>query len=626
MAMSVYRSGTRRARVFLIIGVTLFHLIGAFADDPNEEASRHFAAGQKAQNAGNLEEAAQEYLKVIQLLPDAAEAYASLGLVYNAQKKYIDSAQALSKAERLKPGLPGVSLYLGIDDVKRHQPALAVPYLKEAIRLEPKNEQSYMWLSEAFNDDGQTIAALEELQKASRLFPSDSALLLNLGRLYRKCADQEIGHILKAAKGKPLQHQVYGDIYKDERVWPNALAHYSKALDLDPQWHGAHFGMGEVAFENAKFDYAIKEYRRELDVDPHSAAAMARLGEVELLEGNPNDALDLFNSAIKASPEEATHALGLPRSYPASKGELNEEAKDQLRKCLPFLEKAPPDPARNLALAAVYFLLEQKDAFDTEWKRLQQNLQYPNGPTPYSRALADFNRLELNAAEANVLIWLNAYPDDLQARYLLAKTYQTLSFYTLEQLLVAAPDSYPAHQAVASIYEESQDYESALREFRVAEGMAPSLPGIHFSIAGLLLKLHRQDEALGELQAELKLDPDHPEANADMGEIFLDRTDSAKAIPYLERAVRQEPSLWSAHEQLAKAYYMQKDYTKAIVELQQTIKHDPDGSAHYQLGMVYRALGYNQQAGEQFEISRKIKIENLSHAENEMTTFQNLPQ
>ena len=47
---------------------------------------RHFAAAHQAQDAGNLDLAAQEYLAVIRLLPNVAEAYASLGLVYNARE------------------------------------------------------------------------------------------------------------------------------------------------------------------------------------------------------------------------------------------------------------------------------------------------------------------------------------------------------------------------------------------------------------------------------------------------------------------------------------------------------------------------------------------------------------
>ncbi len=49
------------------------------AQDAEQEAQRHFAAARQAQDSGDLELAAQEYLKVTHLLPNVAEAYASLG-------------------------------------------------------------------------------------------------------------------------------------------------------------------------------------------------------------------------------------------------------------------------------------------------------------------------------------------------------------------------------------------------------------------------------------------------------------------------------------------------------------------------------------------------------------------
>ena len=74
---------------FLIIGCCAFSSLlcqtTAWAQDADAAAAQHFAAAHQAQDAGNLDLAAQEYLTVIRLRPDVAEAYASLGLVYNAQ-------------------------------------------------------------------------------------------------------------------------------------------------------------------------------------------------------------------------------------------------------------------------------------------------------------------------------------------------------------------------------------------------------------------------------------------------------------------------------------------------------------------------------------------------------------
>jgi tetratricopeptide (TPR) repeat protein len=621
------------SRRFLVIGYTALLALATLlygttlrAQDADAEAAQHYAAAHQAQDAGNLDLAATEYLAVIRLHPEVAEAYASLGLVYNAQGKFAESARTLAKAERLKRGLPGVSLYLGIDYEKQRQAALAVPQLIEAVRLEPANKQAHTWLARALWDDGRIQPAIEQARKTSLLFPSDPALLLDLGEAYRKAADLGIQHVLTAARSTPLVHQVYGDIYKDNRAWENAAAHYYRALEQDPHWQGAHYGLGDVAVRRDKLEIATQEYQHELEANPGSAAALARLGEIAMLENKPDDALAFFAKAIHVGAYQAANALGLPRSYPAAAEDLSPQAQDQLRACLPTLQAAPASASRALALAFADARLGNDDASLTAWKDFTLNTAHPTDLSGRERGFDNYYRQDFEAAAGDLSNWVKLHPNDLQAEYLLARTYRDLSLATLEHLLALAPDSYPAHQLLAETYQNAEQDEKAVAEYRVVEGMAPDLPGVHFSIGHLLLKMSQQDPAREELAAELRLNPDHAEANAEMGTILLDRLDAANAIPYLEKAVQLDPDQWATYRQLGKAYYMQKDYAKAETALQQAVRHDPQGLAHYQLGLVYRSMGQKEAANAQFEISRKLKLEALAHDETQMTTLKSVEQ
>ena len=409
---------------FLIIGCSalcafsfLLCQITAWAQDADAAAAQHFAAAHQAQDAGNLDLAAQEYLAVIRLRPDVAEAYASLGLVYNAQGKFAESARALGKAEKLKPALPGVSLYLGIDYEKQRQAALAVPQLVEAVRLEPSNKEAHTWLARALWDDGRTEAAFEQLRQTALLFPSDPALLLDLGEAYRKAADLGIERVLSRSSGTPLLHQVYGDIYKDEHAWENSLAHYYRALDQDPHWQGAHFGLGEVAFHREKLDAAAQEYHRELEANPSSAASLARLAEIALLQGKPDEALPLFSSAIHISGISGSECSGTCRD--PTRPQAKTWVKLRKRSC------APACPAwkglRRVLPAAWPWRLSMR-AWAIRMHRSRLGMTSPTTrpirflPMPTQRGLDNFNRQDFEKAAGDLNAWLKLHPNDWQSR------------------------------------------------------------------------------------------------------------------------------------------------------------------------------------------------------------------
>jgi tetratricopeptide (TPR) repeat protein len=596
----------------------------AMAQDADAAALQHFTAAHKAQDAGDLEAAAREYSEVIRLRPDAAEAYASLGLVYNAQGKFAESARALGKAERLKPGLPGVSLYLGIDYEEQRQASAALPHLVEAVRRDAGSKDANIWLGRALWDEGRTQQALQQIRKTSELFPDDPALLLESGETYHKAAELNIQRVIVEATGTPLLHQVYGDVYQDKHLWEAAMAHYYRALELDPHWHGAHFGLGDVALHREKLEVAAQEYHHELETNPASASALARLAEIAMLQGKLDEALGQFSAAIQLSRYEAADAVGLPEAYPPGSEDLSDHQREQMQSSVSALQAAPASPARSLALALAHARLGDKE--NPDWKAFAEDVPRTTFANAYERGRYNFHRQDFAEAAVNLDGWLKTHPNDLKAAYVLGIAYRNLSLNTLAQLLAVAPDSYPAHELLAETYQNTEQDEKALAEYRVVASMAPNLQGVHFAIGHLLAKKGQSDAARDEFAAELRLDPDHAEANAEMGKLLLDQQKTTEAIPYLEKALKANPDLWATYNELGRAYYTQKDLPKAEAALRQAVRHDPQGLAHYQLGLVYRSLGQKDEANAQFEISRKLKLEALTHDETKMTTLKALPQ
>ena len=606
------------SRRFLLTAVVSLACVLSPSSGAQEEIAsqvqQHFRSAQQDQQEGLLDDAVHEYQTILRLQPGLAEVYANLGLVYYAQAKFDDSAHALVTASKLKPGLRGVALWLGIDYVKLNRPVQGAALLREAIRADPTDKLAQSWLGTALWNAGQPAAALNQLARANALFPSDVDIHFVLGEAYRKAADEEVENVLATASGQPLLNQVYGDIYKDERAWSKAEAHYRLALRKDPKWKGAHLGLGEVYLYQDKPDDAQKQFHQELDVDPRSAAAYASLAEIALLKGDTQGAISMLDDALRISPDAASAALGLPSSYSMLRPPLSEDHADMLRKVHAGLQQNPISSSRNLALAIVDRRLDLPEV-DSDWKSFQQSVRdTPESGSLYSRALVKFDRQQFREAEASLRLWLEANPKDLNARYLLAETLRGFSLQVSSELLEMAPTSPRAHQLQAEAYENREEDDKALAEYRIVEQTDPSLSGIHFEIGHLLWKSGDPHHALEELNKELQLDSEHPEANGEIGTILVTQHQPDQAIPYLQTALRVKPDLWLIHQQLGRAYLLQKDYPKAEAELRKALPNDLDGTAHYQLGLVYRAESKEEAAGEEFEAARRIKAERLDEA------------
>ncbi len=584
----------------------------------------HFRAAQQEQQAGQLDAAAHEYQAVLKLDPRLPEAYANLGLVYYAQANFEDSATALGKANELRPHMRGVGLWLGIDYVKLNQAARAIPLLREAVTLDPKDKQAQSWLGTALWNAGHTTAAIDQLIKASTLFPSDPDLLFVLGEAYRKAADQDIESILAAASGMPMLNQIYGDIYREQHSWPKAIAHYQLALKKDARWKGAHLGIGEIYLAQGQLSEAQSEFQSELSVDRSSAAAHALLAETALLNLSLKPALQSLDAAIRISPDEASAALGLP-PMPAMPGDRSTAGNtERLRPVSAELRVAAPTASRWLALAFVDNELNDQ-RFEADWRAFRSAVKHSAEPVnAVQRGKLLYDRGEFADAKKVLEVYLTGHPHDMEAQYLLAKTYRMLSLEVLARLMKDDPDSYRSHQLLAQTYENQEQDDKALAEYRIVEKMDPTLPGIHFEIGRLLWKNNHADPegALEELRRELQLNPDHPEANGEIGTILVAGHEPGKAVPYLETALRLSPDAGFIHEQLGSAYLQQKDYPKAEVELKKAVQDDPYGSAHYQLALVYRAEGRRTEAAAEFETVRKIKEDRLDEPGQQGTRVQ----
>jgi tetratricopeptide (TPR) repeat protein len=271
------------------------------AQDPEVDVRTHYGAAKEAQQAGDLNKAADEYRAVVRLAPQLAEAHLNLGLLCHALGALEESARELEKAEQLKPGLIGASLYLGIDYVRLNQPERAVPLLRKAVEQEPARKEARSWLASALWDAGRRQPALIELENAAAAFPADIDVLFLLGEGYRKAATALVDEIVAGAKGSPLVHQVLAESYAAHGEWDRSARHYERLLRKSPQYPGARLGLIAALIGQGKAEEAARQYR-QLSAGPlppaarHIEAALTAL-QAGHAEGSARE-LELFVESL----------------------------------------------------------------------------------------------------------------------------------------------------------------------------------------------------------------------------------------------------------------------------------------------------------------------------------------
>jgi tetratricopeptide (TPR) repeat protein len=619
---SMFRIRSRRFLVFVaVIPIACVFSSGGAAQvvNPQNQAQteEHFLAAQQDQQQGLFDAAAHEYQTVLRLQPGLPEAYVNLGLVYYAQAKFDESARALAAAAKLRPGMRGINLWLGIDDVKLNRPAQGAALLRDAVRQDPTEKLAQSWLGTALWDAGQMDAALLQLRTAAALFPDDPDFLFACGEAYGKAASQQTEQLLEESSGTALSDLIYGAQYAEEHDWTKAEGHLRRAIGRDPHLLDARLELAEVFLDQARLPAAQEQLDQALAIAPQSAAALARSGELLLLMQQQPDGLSRIQKAIAIDQSTAFDALGLPaedRFDQTDHSDAEVKLSSLNHAAVQTLEADPStDPAKDVALAALYAQAGNEDAARGAYRRI--------GPAPLRKyppanllkqAMTALHQHKYDDAEPLLERWLAANPGDRTARYDLLLARRQISSAQVARLIAVAPDSYHVHQLLGQVYASREEDDKALAEYLAVASARPDLPGVHFWLGHLYWKHGDADHALAELTRELELTPGHPEANAELGTVLIAEERAAEAIPHLEAAIHSKPDLWPAYAQLGRAYSMEKNYTRAEEVLKRGLAHDPDGTTRYRLGLAFRAEGKTAEAAQAFAEVRAIKNEKMA--------------
>ncbi len=206
----------------------VFLLFASFAQAPEAQIERSFHAGQRDMQEGNFAHAAEEFKEALTLDPTLIEAEVNLGLAYQSLFEYDLAVHYLSKALHERPNLLAPNVIAGMDYLKLGSPEKAIPFLQQALKLDPVNrdarEASRVGLSQP-----------RKLPLRSRAIPQiglpecrSSRSLFNLGHQYLDLAARFAYRGAHLYHDSAWGHRFLGDLFLQRGRWDDALKEYRK--------------------------------------------------------------------------------------------------------------------------------------------------------------------------------------------------------------------------------------------------------------------------------------------------------------------------------------------------------------------------------------------------------------
>lgn len=175
-----------------------------------------------------------------------------------------------------------------------------------------------------------------------------------------------------------------------------AIAHYNKALELDPNYGEGHYNLANALLRVGRTDEAVAHYEKALEIYPKNIPALYNLASVLVESGRVEEGIAHYRKALELNPKNAAAHNNLGASL-LGLGRV-EEAAAHYRQALGL---EPSNAQANYNLANTLVQSGRIDEAVTHYKRaLQSNPRNAAAHDRLSKALRQLGRLEEADAHA----------------------------------------------------------------------------------------------------------------------------------------------------------------------------------------------------------------------------------
>ena len=285
-------------------------------------------------------------------------------------------------------------------------------------------------LGNAYNDIGNTEAALLALERAVQINPTLAESRANLGNIYLQKGQIEdaIQQYRISLQINPHDAKTYnnlGNAYLRQDWLEDAVSKYIEALQLDPNFIDAYQNLAIAYSRQKKFVHAIAQLKQAISLEPKNASLYSQLGEVYYQMGEYGTAMHQYEMALTIKHNFAEAHYGLAICY-NKLGLVNNE----IRAYKEALTIKPNMLAALVNLGNAYFSQQNYDAAIQQYNKALR-IKPDDGGVRYNLGAAYSNKADYKRAVAEYLKAIEIEPNMGDAHYGLAFGFYNLKKYDL---------------------------------------------------------------------------------------------------------------------------------------------------------------------------------------------------
>ncbi len=478
----------------------------------------------------------------------------SKGLQLHQAGELEQAAQQYQKILRVDPRHADALHLLGVCDLQRGQRESAVARIGQAIAVNGRNAVYHTNLGAAFESLGKLEDAVRSYRHALKINPQHADACFNLGIA--------LGGLNRADEAE----QAYRD-----------------ALKIQPQHVEALNNLGNLLKARNRLRDAADCYEKALSARPGFATSLFNLGTVRQMQGRDEEAVTCYSAALVSNPQyvEAHDHLGLihrSRGDLARAAECHQRAVSINPTFLPawlhlgslLLAMQRLDEATATFARVTACLNAGDDATTTLVVAALRDL---------ARAQAEANRWP--AARETLQTMLSLHPHCAESHFDMGHVLRGLgeleaAAQVIERGLTLAPGSASGLNNLGTVREMQGQPEEALKCFDQAIAANAELAEAHYNRANVLRVLGKPEAALAGYRQALLIQPELASAHNNLGTLLQAEGQLDDACDCYQQAIDCRPNFAAAHYNLGSVRQTRGATELAEASYQQAVRHDPN--------------------------------------------------